>query len=113
MISDSESGGASVSMESDGTDFRGKSDESKSSGETYSNTSRANTDPNLQLGAQETRIVRNSKVCVYVFLLLTAIVGSLSTWFFLTGVEQQSMAQEVSRLISACSRTSEWHCGFD
>ena len=93
---DSQSAGASVSKRSESSDFRGKSDESKSSGETYSNTSRANTDPNLQLGAQETRIVRKSKICVYIFLLLTAIIGSISTWYFLSAVEQQSMAQQVS-----------------
>ena len=96
MMPDAESVGASVSQESESLDSRRKSDESKSSGgETFSNTSRANTDPNLQLGAHETRIVRKSKVCVYIFLLLAAIIGSLSTWYFLTAVEQQSVAQQV------------------
>ena len=95
MCDESASVGASISQESESLDSRRKSDESKSSGETFSNTSRANTDPNLQLGAHETRIVRKSKVCVYIFLLLAAIIGSLSTWYFLTAVEQQSVAQQV------------------
>jgi hypothetical protein len=97
MMSDSESAGASVSRESESSDLRGKSDESKSSGETFSNTSRANGDPMLQqLGAQETRIVRKSKICVYIFLLLVAIGGSLVTWVFLSEVEQRSLSQQVS-----------------
>lgn len=95
MMNDGESVGASVSRESESSDLRGKSDESKSSGETFSNTSRANGDQTMQLGAHETKIVRSSKLCVYIFLLLVAIGGSLLTWYFLSEVEQRSLAQQV------------------
>ena len=106
MFDDSESVGASISKESESSDSRRKSDESKSSGETFSNTSRANTDPYSQLGAQETRIVRKSKVCVYIFLLLTAIIGSLATWYFLTAVEQQTFSQQVfATKLHDCAKT--------
>ena len=88
----------SVSNGSDTTAVRGKSDESKSSGETYSHASRANGDSTLQqIGLQETKIVRSSKICVYVFLLLVAIGGSLLTWLFLKEEEQLSLAQQVSQ----------------
>ena len=113
---DSESVSPSISKEWESSEVRGKSDESKSSGETFSNPRRgANADPTLQLGAQETRIVRKSKVCVYIFLLLTAIIGSLSTWAFLTTVEQQSLEQQVrgvfpdSRKMELCGPfLTEW-----
>ena len=95
-MTDGDSVGASVSRESESSEVRDKSDESKSSGETFSNTSRANGDPTLQhLGAHETKIVRSSKMCVYIFLLMVAIGGSLLTWVFLSEVEQRSLSQQV------------------
>ena len=107
MMPDGESVSASISQESESSDLlRGESDESKSSEETFSNPCRgANADPSLRLGAQETRIVRKSKVCVYIFLLLAAIIGSLSTWYFLNAVEQQSFAHQVRSDLADSTKT--------
>ena len=79
--------------------FHSEDHESKSSGGTGSNTSRANNvDPAmLQLGAKETKIIRNSKVCVYIFLILIAIIFSIATWFFVSSVEQTWVAQQVGQ----------------
>ncbi len=98
-MSDNESMGASISDGSDGSGMRGKSDESKSSGGTFSNTSRANADSAFQPGQQETTIVRSSKACVYAFLLVVAVGGSLLTWLFLREQEQLSVAQQVCDIL--------------
>lgn len=102
-MSDGESVVASISDGSDGSGFKGHSDESKSSGGTFSNTSRTNGDSAFQPGLQETKIVRSSKVCVYVFLSLVAIGGSMLTWLFLREQEQLSLAQQVCHALVTVS----------
>lgn len=71
---------------------------SKSSGETHSNsnTSRTNAGDSVLAQPMETKLVRSSKACVYVFLLVVAIVGSFLTWLFLKEEEQISLTQQVS-----------------
>lgn len=73
------------------------SEPSKSSeGETHSNTSGTNNgDSVLQSHDQENKLVRSSKACVYAFLLVVAIGGSLLVWAFLRQVQQVSVRKQV------------------
>lgn len=65
---------------------------SKSSTGTYATSSRAEMQQSLE---EDAKIKQNSRACVYTFLLVVAIGGSLLVLAFLNQEEQISLGQQV------------------